>query len=101
MTRCTECGSTTTPIWESDDEWALVTVCMECVKKRHWSGIKFLSLVNTLGGLLFLLVNALPMAIIAGVVVIEMVILLAFCPYPLYGENRRRYKEWKREEKKK
>lgn len=102
MISCVECGSITIPIWESNDRWALVTVCMKCVGTRHWTGIKLLSSVTILGSLLAFMVglglaiNALMLGAIVAVIIMEVIILLIFCPFPLYGENRRRYKEWKK-----
>jgi len=102
MTSCVECGGTTIPIWESYDSWALVTVCMKCVGAKHWTGIKFLSFVAILGGLLAFMIglswgiNGMMIGAIVAVIIMEVIILLVFSPYPLYGENRRRYKEWKK-----
>ena len=101
MTSCIECGSTTNPIWYSDDEWVGVCVCLECVKTRHWRVIKSLAKLDILISLLLLatvglMEPCLIWPIVGMMLVMGLITFLTFSPYPLYGENRRRYKEWKK-----
>lgn len=97
MTVCCECGSTTIPLWYSDGEWSTVNVCMKCVQERHLTVVKHMTIITSLSSMTMILFGL--MFVVAFFLTMEAFILLAFCPYPLYGEKRRRYKEWKRLEK--